>query len=116
MEPKAENTSQIYYPSWIYDQLDDQRDMQSIVRDVAAIGEIERKLSIVGLWCIQTRPSERPSISRVIEMLQADVGTLQMPPKPFLSAGRVCSMSIRDPSTEASSSTLTDFSEQESHT
>ncbi|KAF3456101.1 hypothetical protein FNV43_RR00745 [Rhamnella rubrinervis] len=48
--------------------------------------EIARKMVIVGLWCIQTNPSDRPSMSKVIEMLQGSVELLQIPPKPFFSS------------------------------
>ncbi|KAE9445516.1 hypothetical protein C3L33_22588, partial [Rhododendron williamsianum] len=45
-----------------------------------------RKMIIVGLWCIQTAPSHRPSMSRVVEMLEGSLESLQIPPKPFLSS------------------------------
>nr|CAD1842769.1 unnamed protein product [Ananas comosus var. bracteatus] len=83
-DPRAENSSQAYYPSWIYDRL-----TQPEVSEICItfdISEGERKLCIVGLWCIQVRPSARPAMSKVIEMLEADVGTLEMPPKPFFSS------------------------------
>lgn len=81
---RAENSSQVYYPSWIYDRL-----LQCEGPEICSSIEIdgmERKLSKVGLWCIQVRPSHRPSMSRVIEMLEDDEDKLRMPPKPFLSS------------------------------
>nr|CAD1842732.1 unnamed protein product [Ananas comosus var. bracteatus] len=83
-DPRAENSSQAYYPSWIYDRL-----TQPEIHEISTtfdISEGERKLCIVGLWCIQVRPSARPAMSKVIEMLEADVETLEMPPKPFFSS------------------------------
>nr|CAD1842735.1 unnamed protein product [Ananas comosus var. bracteatus] len=83
-DPRAENSSQAYYPSWIYDRL-----TQPEISEISTtfdIAEGERKLCIVGLWCIQIRPSARPAMSKVIEMLEADVETLEMPPKPFFSS------------------------------
>nr|CAD1842721.1 unnamed protein product [Ananas comosus var. bracteatus] len=80
-DPRAENSSQAYYPSWIYDRL-----TQPEVSEISTtfdISEGERKLCIVGLWCIQVSPSARPAMSKVIEMLETDVETLEMPPKPF---------------------------------
>uniref|UniRef100_A0A6N2LBF4 Protein kinase domain-containing protein n=1 Tax=Salix viminalis TaxID=40686 RepID=A0A6N2LBF4_SALVM len=32
--------------------------------------DIARQIAIVGLWCIQTNPADRPSISKVAEMLE----------------------------------------------
>ncbi|XP_039118687.1 rust resistance kinase Lr10-like isoform X2 [Dioscorea cayenensis subsp. rotundata] len=84
---KAENTSQVYYPSWIYDKLVNHTVDHDMVEIDASfvIDEREKKLCIIGLWCIQIRPSDRPSMNKVIEMLEGDVDSLQMPPKPFFS-------------------------------
>ncbi|GFP85376.1 probable receptor-like protein kinase at1g67000 [Phtheirospermum japonicum] len=46
----------------------------------------KRKLITVGLWCIQTDPKDRPSMSKVVEMLEGKIETLQVPPKPYLSS------------------------------
>ncbi|XP_039120022.1 cysteine-rich receptor-like protein kinase 26 isoform X2 [Dioscorea cayenensis subsp. rotundata] len=85
--PRADNTSQVYYPSWIYDKLVNATVDHDIVKmDTSfVIDEREKKLCIIGLWCIQIRPSDRPSMNKVIEMLEGDIGSLQMPPKPFFS-------------------------------
>ncbi|CAO2193341.1 unnamed protein product [Urochloa humidicola] len=80
-DPHAENSSQIYYPSWVYNQLT-QLDVGEISGAVD-MHELEKKLCIVGLWCIQMRPRDRPTMSEVIEMLEGGVDALQMPPKPF---------------------------------
>ncbi|XP_042436353.1 rust resistance kinase Lr10-like isoform X2 [Zingiber officinale] len=87
VDVRADNTSQVYYPSWVYDKLvqlhvsESSHDIEEIV-----ISEMERKLSMVGLWCIQIKSSSRPSMSRVVEMLEGDVNELQLPPKPFFSS------------------------------
>ncbi|KAF7147510.1 hypothetical protein RHSIM_Rhsim03G0205500 [Rhododendron simsii] len=77
------NSSQIFFPSWVYDQFAEGKNVQ--------IGEITEeesmmvnKMMLVALWCIQMRPSDRPSINKVIEMLEGNIELLQMPPKPFL--------------------------------
>ncbi|GLJ11998.1 hypothetical protein SUGI_0181730 [Cryptomeria japonica] len=43
---------------------------------------IAKKLSMLGLWCIQYSPSQRPSMSRVIQMLEGTID-IDMPPQPF---------------------------------
>ncbi|KAI9088096.1 hypothetical protein K1719_030073 [Acacia pycnantha] len=48
--------------------------------------EIAKKMTKVGLWCIQTIPAQRPTMSRVMEMLEASMDSLEMPPKPFTSS------------------------------
>ncbi|XWS10798.1 hypothetical protein CRYUN_Cryun38cG0028800 [Craigia yunnanensis] len=40
-------------------------------------------MAIAAFWCIQTNPASRPSMSKVLEMLETDVELLEMPPKPF---------------------------------
>ncbi|CAL9071867.1 unnamed protein product [Musa textilis] len=84
VNPRAENSSQVYYPSWIYDKLARQQEIQ--LDDASEIEELEKKLAVVGLWCIQIKPSERPTMAKVMEMLEADVSSLPMPPKPFFSS------------------------------
>nr|CAD1834967.1 unnamed protein product [Ananas comosus var. bracteatus] len=46
--------------------------------------EVAKKLMLVGLWCIQKLPAERPTMSRVVEMLEGSKECLQMPPSPKL--------------------------------
>ncbi|KAJ6843549.1 rust resistance kinase Lr10-like isoform X1 [Iris pallida] len=99
---RVDNSSQVYYPSWIYDRLEKMELGLEICH--VEIDDMERKLCKVGLWCIQMRPSDRPSMSRVIEMLEeADADALPMPPKPFLSNS--LPISIRQSGTAGSSFT-----------
>nr|XP_048329746.1 rust resistance kinase Lr10-like isoform X3 [Ziziphus jujuba var. spinosa] len=80
----ADHTSQIYFPSWIYDQLKEGNnvEMGDATEDES---KIRKKMIIVALWCIQMNPNDRPTMNRVKEMLEGDVESLQMPPKPFAS-------------------------------
>ncbi|GKV47342.1 hypothetical protein SLEP1_g54248 [Rubroshorea leprosula] len=75
-----------YFPRWIYRRLElnEQLGIWSIRND----DDIERarKMTIVGLWCIQTNPSDRPPMCRVLEMLQGNLDSLEIPPKPFFSS------------------------------
>ncbi|KAI9162479.1 hypothetical protein LWI28_027822 [Acer negundo] len=48
--------------------------------------ELAKKMVLVSLWCIQTIPSDRPSITRVVEMLEGGLECLQVPPKPSLAS------------------------------
>lgn len=43
-----------------------------------------RKMLMVGFWCIQTAPADRPSMNNVVDMLQGNVQCIQIPPLPFL--------------------------------
>ncbi|KAF9679132.1 hypothetical protein SADUNF_Sadunf07G0108200 [Salix dunnii] len=47
--------------------------------------KIVKKMIIVGLWCIQMKPVNRPAMSEVVEMLEGDMESLQLPPNPVLN-------------------------------
>ncbi|WCJ21908.1 Protein kinase family protein [Euphorbia peplus] len=79
------NSSEMYFPSWIYKSLELENRNDPIGEEDTE-SEIVRKLKLVGLWCIQTNPSDRPTMSTVIEMLRGSTQNLRIPPKPFLSS------------------------------
>lgn len=88
MNPFAENLSQMHFPSWVYDQLNERKELE--MKDTTDEERKKmRKMMIVALWCIQTRPEDRPSMSKVVEMLEADIEILKMPPKSFPSASEI---------------------------
>ncbi|KAJ9679357.1 hypothetical protein PVL29_021324 [Vitis rotundifolia] len=69
----ADHSSQIYFPSWIYDKFDQDNEKISV-----------KKMVIVALWCIQMKPTDRPSMSKALDMLECEIELLQMAPKPTL--------------------------------
>ncbi|KAL8248513.1 hypothetical protein R6Q59_005381, partial [Mikania micrantha] len=84
---EVDHTSEIYFPHWIYKKVElheEQLGLHGIVSDEQ--NRIVRKMIIVGLWCIQTNPSSRPRISKVLEMLEGDLASLEIPPKPYISS------------------------------
>jgi serine/threonine protein kinase len=81
----ADHSSQIYFPSWIYDQVSEGKDVELGDHATEQGKETTKKMIIVALWCIQLRPNDRPSMHNVVKMLESDVESLQMPPKPFLT-------------------------------
>ncbi|XVF33638.1 hypothetical protein REPUB_Repub17cG0185100 [Reevesia pubescens] len=80
----VENTSQVYFPQWVYNRLADGEDL-GIKEEKEGDADIAKKLSVVGLWCVQWEPNNRPSISTVIQMLEGRTGSLPLPPDPFAS-------------------------------
>ncbi|KAE8698207.1 putative receptor-like protein kinase [Hibiscus syriacus] len=75
-------TSEIYFPHWIHQNLEQgniEPELLGLLNEEET--EIARKMIIVGLWCIQTNPKDRPIISKVKEMLESKEA-LQIPPKP----------------------------------
>ncbi|KAI9073269.1 hypothetical protein K1719_044755 [Acacia pycnantha] len=84
LNPHVEHSSQLYFPLWIYDQFDEGKDieMQDFSKEDK---DLAKKMFMVALWCIQLKPADRPSMGKVIEMLETyDVESLEMPPKPSL--------------------------------
>ncbi|XP_058097356.1 rust resistance kinase Lr10-like [Magnolia sinica] len=89
---EASSESEAYFPEWAY------------LHYVVEVGgewskhnsdqgreddEIVRTMSLVGLWCIQFEPNLRPTMCRVIEMLEGNV-VIDAPPVPFdVSVSRV---------------------------
>ncbi|KAJ8636311.1 hypothetical protein MRB53_010578 [Persea americana] len=77
-------TSQIYFPQWIYKCLNQQgSDIRVEGLATGAEEEMARKMILVGLWCIQMSPVDRPSMSRVVEIFQGSIEDVPMPPNPF---------------------------------
>jgi serine/threonine protein kinase len=82
----AGNTSEIYFPYLIYKRLElgEELGLQGTGNKVEE--QIARKMILASLWCIQTDPSNRPPMSRVVEMLQGSLESLPIPPRPILSS------------------------------
>ncbi|KAL0380794.1 UNVERIFIED_CONTAM: Rust resistance kinase Lr10 [Sesamum angustifolium] len=82
-------SSEVYFPNYIYKQLEMEAERgghpDGIMNEAESQSAL-RKLIIVGLWCIQTDPKYRPSMNKVLEMLEGKVEYLQLPPKPYLSS------------------------------
>ncbi|KAL4341171.1 hypothetical protein GQ457_08G020310 [Hibiscus cannabinus] len=78
----AEQSSREYFPSWIYDQFDrgDDAELGYATHDEKIL---VKKMVITAFWCIQLKPGDRPSMGKVLEMLEADVEPCEMPPRPF---------------------------------
>ncbi|KAM3740828.1 hypothetical protein ACB098_08G128700 [Castanea mollissima] len=79
-------TSEIYFPHWIYKRLELNEELGLLGLLKEGDEDTARKMIIVSLWCIQTNPSNRPSMSKVVEMLEGSLESLQIPPKPYLSS------------------------------
>ncbi|KAL8538026.1 hypothetical protein ACS0TY_000111 [Phlomoides rotata] len=83
-----------YFPCWIYDCFEQCHDIEFEVTDENHDDDnmsdtnksIAKKMTIVALWCIQTGPGDRPSMNKVVEMLEAPVGRLRVPNRPPQSA------------------------------
>ncbi|KAL9389545.1 hypothetical protein Peur_018150 [Populus x canadensis] len=82
----VDNTSEIYFPHWIYKRLEIGEELQLRGAGNEVEEQNARKMILASLWCIQTDPSNRPPMSRVVDMLQGSLESLPIPPKPYLSS------------------------------
>jgi serine/threonine protein kinase len=82
----VERSSEIYFPHWVYKriELNQEPRLRSIKNEFDK--KIVQKMIIVSLWCIQTDPSHRPAMSKVVDMMEGSLESLQIPPKPCLSS------------------------------
>lgn len=80
------NSSSMYFPDWIYKSLE-KGDCKRFLEDQITEDEDDefaRKMILVGLSCIQACPSDRPSMNRVVEMMEGSLSALEAPPKYLL--------------------------------
>ncbi|GLT61346.1 hypothetical protein SLA2020_340610 [Shorea laevis] len=91
----VESTSQVYFPEWVYNCLE--RGEFGIRIENKGHANIARRLTIVGLWCIQWYPTDRPSMKAGVQMLEAEVDSLIVPPNPFGHVNGVQTTSVNIP-------------------
>ncbi|XP_048436621.1 rust resistance kinase Lr10-like [Pyrus x bretschneideri] len=77
-------SSQVYFPEWIYNLLEQGDDLRIHIED-GGDAETAKKLAIVGLWCVQWHPIDRPPMKVVIQMLEGEGDNLTVPANPFRS-------------------------------
>ncbi|RHN77753.1 putative glycerophosphodiester phosphodiesterase [Medicago truncatula] len=68
--------------------------------------KIVKKMIMVALWCIQLKPNDRPSMSKVVEMLDGDIESIEMPPEPTMYPDETIS---RGETTNLDQTTSSDF-------
>ncbi|KAL6847765.1 hypothetical protein ACP4OV_021893 [Aristida adscensionis] len=86
-DPSIQNQNEVYLPEWIYERVITGQDLV-LHRQITEDGkEIARQLVIVALWCIQWNPKNRPSMTKVVNMLTGRSQNLEIPPKPFVPSG-----------------------------
>ena len=81
----AEHSSQDYFPLWAYDQYSEGNDLLETGNVTEEENIMIKKMVMTAFWCIQMKPSDRPPMDKVIQMLGGDVENLKLPPKPFLN-------------------------------
>ncbi|XP_006348214.2 probable receptor-like protein kinase At5g39020 [Solanum tuberosum] len=84
MDSKTNNHSKVNSLEWIYRHLEKGEELKIRIEEEGD-NTIVRKLAIVGLWCIQWHPIDRPSIKEVTQMLEGDGSHLNLSPNPFMA-------------------------------
>ncbi|CAO2198858.1 unnamed protein product [Urochloa humidicola] len=85
VQTHPDKSSQIYFPEWLHGHLSNGGTLETF-EVTSATEEIATKMALIGLWCIQMMPEARPSITKVIDMLERSVTELEIPPMQFLSS------------------------------
>uniref|UniRef100_A0A453DUY9 Protein kinase domain-containing protein n=2 Tax=Aegilops tauschii subsp. strangulata TaxID=200361 RepID=A0A453DUY9_AEGTS len=73
-------SSEKYFPDWIYDHFAQDDGLQAC-EVTGETEEIARKMTLIGLWCVQILPAYRPTITKVLEMFERSSNDMDMPPK-----------------------------------
>ncbi|XP_057798658.1 rust resistance kinase Lr10-like [Salvia miltiorrhiza] len=74
-----------HFPYWIYDYFEQGKDIDFDKDENDGTRKVARKMTIIALWCIQMSPDDRPSMSKVLQMLEGDVERLHVPNYPYES-------------------------------
>uniref|UniRef100_A0ACD5W5V1 Uncharacterized protein n=1 Tax=Avena sativa TaxID=4498 RepID=A0ACD5W5V1_AVESA len=85
-DPSTESQNDMYLPEWIYEKVINGQELALTLETTEEGKEKVRQLAIVALWCIQWNPRNRPSMTKVVNMLTGRLQNLQMPPKPFVTS------------------------------
>uniref|UniRef100_A0ACD5W5R7 Uncharacterized protein n=1 Tax=Avena sativa TaxID=4498 RepID=A0ACD5W5R7_AVESA len=85
-DPSTGSPDDVYLPEWIYEKVINDEELALTLETTQEEKEKVRQLAIVALWCIQWNPRNRPSMTKVVNMLTGRLQNLQMPQKPFVSS------------------------------
>ncbi|GLJ09816.1 hypothetical protein SUGI_0116360 [Cryptomeria japonica] len=85
IDVQLSRSSQFYFPEWAF-KLIENGELRTRLREREISGADEakaRSLAKVGLWCIQYNSTDRPSMMRVLQMLEGGADDIPNPPTPF---------------------------------
>ncbi|CAA7033165.1 unnamed protein product [Microthlaspi erraticum] len=100
------NVGSMSFPDWVYKDLEKGKYGNLSGNEISSEEEeIAKKMTLVGLWCIQYSPTDRPPMNRVVEMMEGNVDALEVPPSSFLKDIRAAPLSESTPLLEKSSRT-----------
>ncbi|PON69712.1 Tyrosine-protein kinase [Parasponia andersonii] len=82
-EPEADDDNQMILADWVYDCYAYWKMDYLVENDEEAEEDMKRvkKFFMVALWCVQEDPSLRPTMKKVIQMLEGTI-EVSVPPDP----------------------------------
>ncbi|PUZ57750.1 hypothetical protein GQ55_5G454500 [Panicum hallii var. hallii] len=83
-DPGIENQNEVYLPQWIYERVIAGQDLVLHREITKEEKEKVKQMAIVALWCMQWNPKNRPSMTKVVNMLTGRLQNLHIPPKPYI--------------------------------
>lgn len=83
---EVEYSSDVYMPRWVHKRLLSNQELGLHCVKGESDEQIIKKIVIVSLWCIQIDPSNRPAMSKVVDMMEGSLESLEIPPLPVLSS------------------------------
>ncbi|KAL5573179.1 hypothetical protein UlMin_022776 [Ulmus minor] len=101
VDAMAARSSEIYFPDWVRKHIEEDENLKLDKTMSKEEEEITRKMIIVSLWCIQTIPSDRPSMTKVVEMLEGSLESLQIPSNSLFSLAEEPAVEVPSPSSSS---------------
>ena len=87
MDWRVSRSSQFYFPEWAFKMLESGELGMRLRGGIETEDEEKaRRLTKVGLWCIQYNYLDRPGMSRVVQMLEGKGEAVPNPPPSFNSS------------------------------
>ncbi|XP_054808074.1 LEAF RUST 10 DISEASE-RESISTANCE LOCUS RECEPTOR-LIKE PROTEIN KINASE-like 2.1 [Prosopis cineraria] len=85
MNMEVEGSSEIFMPHWMHQRLKANQELRLQCIKNEKDREVMKKIVIVSLWCIQIDPLNRPAMNKVVDMMEGDLESLELPQLPVLS-------------------------------
>ncbi|MED6180486.1 hypothetical protein PIB30_010701 [Stylosanthes scabra] len=102
---ESHSSEVLYFPEWIYKEIEQGSIRRGYMSNIKEENEMIRKVTLVSLWCIQTNPLERPSMRKVLDLMEGPLQAVPHPPKPTLYSPKRPSAEFSDASRSNASET-----------
>uniref|UniRef100_A0A0D9Y2D5 non-specific serine/threonine protein kinase n=1 Tax=Oryza glumipatula TaxID=40148 RepID=A0A0D9Y2D5_9ORYZ len=76
-DPSIKNQNEVYFPEWIYEKVITGQEFVHSREMTEEDKQMVRQLALVALWCIQWNPRNRPSMTKVVNMITGRLQNIQ---------------------------------------